>query len=68
MESIIKQKQESCEFICILDGCNKGTEQICYDYEKEDKRIVIYKQENKGEGASRNKGIELAKRKVYNIY
>lgn len=44
----------------ILDGCNKPIEEICYKYQKKDSRIIIFKQENKGEGASRNKAIELA--------
>lgn len=60
LKSITKQKIDNIEIILILDGCNKETEGICNKYQKEDSRIVIYKQENKGEGASRNKGIELA--------
>ena len=63
LKSITNQKLENIEFILVLDGCNKITKEICYKYKKQDSRIVVYEQENKGEGASRNKGIKLAEGK-----
>ena len=62
IESIISQTYKQIEIILILDGCNKQTEDICIKYQKIDNRINIYKQENKGDGASRNKAIELAQK------
>ena len=63
LNSITIPKLDNIEFILILDGCNKITKEICYKYKKQDSRIVVYEQENKGEGASRNKGIKLAEGK-----
>lgn len=60
-DSIISQNTENTEIILILDGCNDATKELCYKYKKQDNRFIIYEQKNKGEGASRNKGIELAK-------
>lgn len=68
LNSVSNQKLDNIEIILILDGCNKETEKICIQFQEKDSRIKIYKQQNKGEGASRNKAIELAKRKLDNIY
>lgn len=61
LDSIISQTFKKIEIILILDGSKTEIEQLCREYEKKDHRIYIFKQENKGEGAARNKGIELAK-------
>ena len=63
IESVINQSYKNIEIIFIIDGKNQEIEETCFEYQKKDKRIKIITQENRGEGASRNKGIEVSKGK-----
>lgn len=49
------------EIILINDGSTDKTEKICMEYCKKNKLIRYYYQDNKGPGAARNYGIDLAK-------
>lgn len=62
IESVIYQSYKNIEIILIIDGRNHEIEDLCFKY-KEDKRVKIITQKNQGEGASRNKGLEVAKGK-----
>lgn len=58
IDSVLNQSLKDFELIIINDGSTDKTLNIINSYS--DKRIKVFTQENKGLGASRNKGIELA--------
>ena len=60
LESIIDQTYTNLEIICINDGATDNSLQILNEYSRKDKRIKVINNENKGVGASRNIGLELA--------
>lgn len=60
LESIINQTLKDIEIICINDGSKDNSAAILLNYAKKDKRIRIINQENKGAGAARNRGLEIA--------
>ena len=60
IESILNQTYPDWELILIDDGSTDGSWTICQAYAAKDSRIRIFRQENAGQGAARNKGIELA--------
>jgi glycosyltransferase involved in cell wall biosynthesis len=59
--SLLGQTLTSCEFIFVNDGSTDGSAAILDALPKEDSRIVIVHQENKGVSVARNIGISLAK-------
>lgn len=62
MESVIHQTLDEIEIICIDDSSSDNTLNILGKLQNEDDRIkVISNQFNLGAGASRNKGLEIAK-------
>jgi len=69
IESILNQTFKDFEFIIILDNPNnKKAEKIIKKYKQKDSRIVFLKnKENLGRGASRNKGIDIARGKYIAI-
>ncbi len=60
LESVINQTLKDIEVICVDDGSTDNSYKILQEYEQKDKRIIVLKQKNKGAGAARNLGIELA--------
>lgn len=60
LESVINQSYEDIEVICINDGSTDNSLAILQEYEKQDKRIRVISQANKGLSAARNVGIENA--------
>ena len=58
--SLLQQTLKDIEIICINDGSTDNSLGILQDYQAKDHRIRIVNQENKGAGAARNIGIELA--------
>lgn len=61
LDSLLRQTHKNLEIILINDGSNdKITRSICEEYAERDKRIHLIHQENAGEGAARNKGLENA--------
>lgn len=60
IQSIQKQTYTNIEIILIDDGSTDGSEKICDDLAKRDKRIIIFHQENGGQASARNKGLLLA--------
>ena len=62
LNSLIKQTLNDIEFICIDDCSTDDSFKIIKEYEKKDNRVkVVQMQRNSGQGAARNRGLELAK-------
>ena len=60
IECLINQTYKNIEIICINDGSKDNSLEILEEYSKKDNRVKVYSQENKGEAATRNRGLELA--------
>lgn len=63
LNSIKKQNFKDFEVIIIDDGSIDKTGYICDEFAKNDKRIKVIHQNNKGLSAARNTGISIAKGK-----
>lgn len=61
IESILEQTVSDFELILVNDGSSDGSLNICNEYAKNDKHIIVLNQENKGVSAARNNGIDNAK-------
>lgn len=61
LNSVIKQTYSKLEIILINDGSTDQSLNICQELQKEDKRIRIINQENKGASIARLEGIKQAK-------
>lgn len=61
LETILGQTLQETEVILIDDGSTDSSYQICKEFADRDGRVRLYHQENKGAGAARNLGIELAR-------
>lgn len=60
IKSLLNQTLSDCEFIFVNDGSKDNSQEIIEEYKKEDTRIILINQENKGIGEARNAGINLA--------
>lgn len=60
IESIVNQTFTDFELILVDDGSLDKSGDICDEYADKDARIKVVHQENKGTGAARNVGIDLA--------
>jgi len=60
IDSIVNQTYINLEIILINDGSPDKSGEICDAYEKEDRRIRVLHQENKGVSAARNTGLDMA--------
>ena len=63
VESIRTQTYPDLEIILVDDGSPDRCGEMCDMYAKEDSRIRVIHQENGGQGAARNRGVEQAKGK-----
>lgn len=61
VDSVLKQDFKHYEVILINDGSTDESGKICDEFAKQDTRIVVIHQKNKGLSAARNMGIENAK-------
>ena len=61
LSSLLKQTFKNFEIICINDGSIDNTLEILKEFEKIDKRIHVFTQENTGPGIARNNGINKTK-------
>lgn len=59
--SLINQTYGNIEIILVNDGSTDGSLNICYEYQKSDKRITLINKENGGLSDARNYGIDAAK-------
>ncbi len=57
LDSIVRQTMQDFEIVIVNDGSPDRSEEIIFDYQKKEKRIRYFYQENMGLGAARNKGI-----------
>jgi len=60
IRSIMNQTYSHLEIICINDGSSDDSLNILQCLKKEDKRILIIDQQNKGVGEARNIGIDVS--------
>ena len=60
LNSILSQTYSNFELIIIDDGSTDNCPQIINKYEKNDSRIKVFRQENKGLSAARNEGLKKA--------
>lgn len=60
IDSILNQTYNNFELILINDGSKDDSLKIIKDFEKKDKRIRVYTQQNRGPALTRNRGIKLA--------
>lgn len=61
--SLINQSNDNIEIILIDDGSTDSCGEICDIFARDDSRIVVIHQENRGLGNARNSGIKKAKGK-----
>lgn len=60
LDSLTGQTLADIEIICVNDGSTDNSPEILSEYAAKDARITIINTENKGAGAARNAGIEVA--------
>lgn len=60
LNSIRKQDTQDIEVICIDDGSTDSSGLIIDKFVQQDKRFKVFHQKNRGVGAARNKGLQLA--------
>lgn len=61
LNSLVHQSLKEIEIICINDGSTDGSLDILKTFSKQDNRIKLINQINKGIGLSRNLGISLSR-------
>ena len=61
IESILAQTHPNFEFLIVDDGSTDATPEILAAYAARDARIRLVRHENKGQAASLNRGLELAR-------
>ena len=60
LDSVVNQTLKEIEIICLDDGSTDNSLEILKEYQAKDSRIIIIQQENKGAGAARNNGLNIA--------
>ena len=60
IESILNQTYKNIEIICVDDGSTDRSRKIIEKYKKNDKRIKIFHQKNKGQVLATKAGLSLA--------
>lgn len=61
LDSVLNQVFTDYELILVNDGSTDASGEVCEAYAARDKRIRVIHQENGGQAAARNRGIEAAK-------
>lgn len=63
LESLTRQISADIEFICINDGSNDNSGNICEEYARRDTRFKVYHKKNEGVSIARNFGLKKSKGK-----
>lgn len=58
LDSVVNQTYSDLEIICINDGSTDSSLDILNEYAKNDSRILVVSQSNRGLAAARNTGLE----------
>jgi glycosyltransferase involved in cell wall biosynthesis len=58
IDSVLNQSFPDFELILINDGSMDQSGDICDEYARADARIKVIHQENKGQAAARNRGVD----------
>ncbi len=61
LDSLLAQSIKDMEIICVDDGSTDESGAILAEYAAKDGRLKIATQENRGQGAARNRGLEIAR-------
>ncbi|MDR1560941.1 MAG: glycosyltransferase [Holosporaceae bacterium] len=61
LDSVVNQSLSDLEIICVNDGSTDHSLSILEKYSTLDKRITIVNQDNRGQGAARNSGMNIVK-------
>ena len=61
LNSICAQTLEEIEIICVDDGSTDDSAVILHKFADQDDRFIILEEKNRGAGAARNSGLEIAK-------
>ena len=60
VDSILSQTYSDIEIILVNDGSTDNCLEICYEYQTQDKRVVVINKQNGGLSDARNAGIDIA--------
>jgi glycosyltransferase involved in cell wall biosynthesis len=60
IQSVLRQGYNDLEIIVVDDGSGDGTGEVASGYAKEDSRVRLVRQENRGLAAARNRGLAEA--------
>ena len=60
LNSILAQTMTDLEIICIDDGSTDASTRIMSEFAEKDSRVSVLRQENSGQSAARNRGIDAA--------
>lgn len=60
LDCLISQTLKEIEVILVDDGSTDESGEICEEYAARDPRFQVIQQENQGQGAARNRGIDIA--------
>ena len=61
LDSLVGQTMKDIEIICVDDGSTDASPSIQQEYAARDARIIILSQPNAGQGAARNRALEIAR-------
>ena len=61
LDSVLNQTLHDMEVLCVNDGSSDRSGEVLTEYAAKDSRIKVFSQVNSGQGAARNKGLDIAK-------
>jgi len=60
VDSILKQTFTNFELILVNDGSTDNSGDICEQYAKQDRRVIVLHKKNEGQSSARNAGLDIA--------